>query len=94
MAGFIHGEVSRVDRPTGITANVRRMIDAARFSFTVYRERFLERLDNPLIDVSVLLAEQDHQWRAFSSPNGFSPPPPDYPVGAGSWLAWTRLLPP
>jgi hypothetical protein len=58
----------------------------------VYRDRLLERQGNPLVDVSVLLAAQDRQ-QLRASPNGSSPPSPGKPVGAGAWLAFTRLLP-
>ena len=36
----------------------------------VYREPLLERRDNPLVDVGVLLAEQDRQQQLSSSPDG------------------------
>ena len=59
----------------------------------VYREPLLERKDNPLVDVSVLLAEQDRQQQLLSSPNGGPAKSPTSPVGGGTWLAFTRLQP-
>ena len=59
----------------------------------VYRDRLLERNDNPLVDVNVLLAEQDRQQHLQISPNGPSSNSPEKPVGGGAWLAFTRLQP-
>jgi asparagine synthase (glutamine-hydrolysing) len=53
----------------------------------VYREPLLERQDNPLVDVGILLAEQDRQQQLHPSP------PPSLPVGRAAWLAFTRLQP-
>jgi hypothetical protein len=59
----------------------------------VYREPLLERRDNPLVDVGVLLAEQDRQQRLPPSPHGPPSPAPPAPIGRGAWLAFTRLQP-
>jgi asparagine synthase (glutamine-hydrolysing) len=59
----------------------------------VYREPLLERQDNPLVDVGILLAEQDRQQQLQSSPDGPPSPPPSLPVGRAAWLAFTRLQP-
>jgi asparagine synthase (glutamine-hydrolysing) len=59
----------------------------------VYREPLLERKDNPLVDVSVLLAEQERQQQLRSPVNGSSSLAPSSPVGRGAWLAFTQLQP-
>jgi hypothetical protein len=59
----------------------------------VYRAPLLDRRDNPLVDVGVLLAEQDRQQQLRSSPDGPPSPSPSAPVGRGAWLAFTRLQP-
>jgi asparagine synthase (glutamine-hydrolysing) len=59
----------------------------------VYREPLLERKDNPLVDVSVLLAEQERQQQLKSSSNGSASRSPASPVGGGTWLAFTQLQP-
>lgn len=58
-----------------------------------YRKPLLERIDSPLVDVGVLLAEQERRWRLLdaSENSPFAPPYP--PVGAGAWLAFTDLNP-
>jgi asparagine synthase (glutamine-hydrolysing) len=57
-----------------------------------YRRPLLERNDSPLVDVQVLLAEQDRQWRSLDASE--APPAHPYPpVGAGAWLAFTELNP-
>jgi hypothetical protein len=58
-----------------------------------YRKPLLERKDSPLVDVSVLLAEQERQWRLPDDSGSSLPAPSSPPVGGGAWLAFTRLNP-
>ena len=58
----------------------------------VYRTPLLENQDNPLVDVGVILAEQDRLQRALST-DGDLADGPNPPIGAGAWLAFTRLRP-
>ena len=58
-----------------------------------YRKPLLERNDSPLVDVSVLLAEQERQWRLLDGSGDSLPTPLSQPVGGGAWLAFTRLSP-
>jgi asparagine synthase (glutamine-hydrolysing) len=58
-----------------------------------YRNPLLERKDSPLVDVSVLLAEQERQWRLPDASGGSLAAPDSAPVGGGAWLAFTRLSP-
>ena len=59
----------------------------------IYRTPLRDHQDNPLVDVSVILAEQDRLQQAFST-DGNSNSHPSRHIGAGAWLAFTRLLPP
>jgi asparagine synthase (glutamine-hydrolysing) len=74
-------------------AAARQLVNVLREPADVYRDRLLERQDNPLVDVSVLLAERERQQQKRSSSNGASSVSPDKPAPGGSWLAFTRLLP-
>jgi len=58
-----------------------------------YRKPLLDRKDSPLVDVSVLLAEQERQWRLLDASGRSQPAQPSPPVGGGAWLAFTRLNP-
>lgn len=62
-------------------------------SADIYREPLLERKDNPLVDVSVLLAEQERQQQVLSASNGSAVRAAATTVGGGTWLAFTRLRP-
>jgi asparagine synthase (glutamine-hydrolysing) len=59
----------------------------------VYRTPLLERQDNPLVDVGVLLAEQDRQQEQRAAPDGPLSVSPSSSTGRGAWLAFTRLQP-
>lgn len=58
-----------------------------------YRKPLLELNDNPLVDVSVLLAEQERQWRLLDTSDDSPLAHPTPPVGGGAWLAFTQLNP-
>jgi asparagine synthase (glutamine-hydrolysing) len=74
-------------------AAAHQLRDVLLETAAVYREPLLARQDNPLVDVSVLLGEQDRQQRLRSSPDGAAAPAPELPIGRGAWLAFTRLQP-
>jgi len=57
----------------------------------VYREPLLGHQDNPMVDVGVIISEQDRLREALSTDahrRGAT-----NPIGAGAWLAFTRLRP-
>jgi hypothetical protein len=60
----------------------------------VYREPLLGRQDNPLVDVTVLMAEQDRQQQLRSLPNSSGSSSPSSSIGGGAWLAFTGLQSP
>lgn len=60
-----------------------------------YLEPLRERLDNPLIDVGMVMAEQERQRRLRSSAStSTTETTPSPPIGGGTWLAFTRLRTP
>jgi hypothetical protein len=70
----------------------RHLADVRSEPLDAYREPLLERRENPLVDVGVLLAAQYRSQQSRASANGSSDSPSE-PVGAGAWLAFTRLQP-
>jgi asparagine synthase (glutamine-hydrolysing) len=59
----------------------------------VYRTPLVERQDNPLVDVGVLLAEQGRQQQLRSTLDAPPASSSSLPIGRGTWLAFTRLQP-
>jgi asparagine synthase (glutamine-hydrolysing) len=74
------------------SAAARQLREIRREPADVYSEPLLDRRDNPLVDVSVLLDIHDHSRQQGESLNGSSPVLPKR-VGGGVWLAFTRLKP-
>jgi len=74
-------------------AAARQLRDVLLEDAEVYRAPLMERKDNPLVDVGILLAEQDRQQQLRSEPDGPSDPSPTLPIGRGAWLAFTKLQP-
>jgi asparagine synthase (glutamine-hydrolysing) len=73
-------------------AAARHLADVRREPVDAYREPLIERRGNPLVDVGVILAAQERSHARRLSPNGSADLPTEY-VGAGAWLAFTRLQP-
>jgi hypothetical protein len=74
-------------------AALRQLNSVRREPVDLYREPLLGRLDNPLIDVGVILAAQD-RWRRLQSSTdpAASDTPAEY-IRGWAWLAFTRVLP-